>query len=69
MSKWDDAFNAIKDKISKEAILEYYETENHTIKECLAHFDISNATFIKLLHTYGIHKSKEAHTARLRKLN
>ena len=67
MSKWDDVFNAIKNKISKESVLEYYEIENHTIKECLTHFDISNATFIKLLRAYGIHKSKEAHTAQIKK--
>ena len=69
MSKWDDAFNAVKNKIPKESVLEYYEIENHnhTIKECLTHFDISNATFIKLLRAYGIHKSKEAHTAQIKK--
>ena len=51
-------FITFLDKISAEMIVEYYITQNHSLKDCLSHFDISNANFINLLRYYNIHKSK-----------
>ena len=53
--------------ITKETILKYYEDENHNWKECLEYFNISNATFVKLLTHYNIHKSAKAHNDQIKK--
>lgn len=43
---------------SREDILQYYVTENHTKNEALSHFCIGHRKFDELLHEYGIKKPR-----------
>lgn len=46
--------------ISYEDIIDYYEIQNHSAKECSEHFNLLNISeFFALLKFYNIHKSSE----------
>lgn len=50
----------ISKRISYEDIIDYYETQNHSAKECSEYFNLLNTgEFFALLKFYNIHKSSE----------
>lgn len=55
------------DKISLEDIKQHYDIENRTLMEASEYFNISQTIFLRLLKYYNFHKSKESHTAQIKK--
>ena len=43
-------------EITKEILQNYYIEENHTFKECLDHFNLTNHRFYQLLHQFNLEK-------------
>ena len=62
----DNQVNKLKEKISKNDLLQYYEVENHTHEETAKHFEISVPYLFRLFKEYNINKSKEAHTIKIK---
>ena len=62
----DNQVNKLKEKISKNDLLQYYEVENHTHEETAKHFEISVPYLFRLFREYNINKSKEAHTIKIK---
>ena len=60
-------FKDYTEEISKEILIEYYITKNHSQKECREHFNIKSTMFSRLLNYYNIHKPKELHTVQIKK--
>ena len=60
-------FKDYVEEISKESLIEYYITKNHSQKECHEHFNIKSTMFSRLLNYYNIHKPKELHTVQIKK--
>jgi hypothetical protein len=48
---------ALSKNITKDKLYKYYESENHSWKECLVHFNISHAQLTSLFKLYNINKS------------
>lgn len=59
--KSNDKLFKLSEQITLDAIIDYYDIQNHTYQECLEYFKISSNQFFKLLRYYNYHKSKEAH--------
>lgn len=55
-------------KITREELVEYYITLNHSREECQSYFNISRAIFLKLIKTYSIYKPKELSTEVIEKV-
>lgn len=55
------------DKITLDELKLHYDKENRTIKEACEYFGISQSIFIRILKYYNFHKSKESHTAQIKK--
>ena len=45
---------------TKEAVFDFYITQNHSIKECLDYYSICKDTFLKILRFYNIAKTHQA---------
>lgn len=52
-------FNAIKLRISRETLYQYYIVEDHSYQETPAHFNLTFSTFDKLCREYGIKKDRK----------
>lgn len=63
MRKFKDVIN----EISIDDIIQFYEIENHTVKECLEHFNLSQTMFFRLLKYHNFKKSTNAHIEQIRK--
>lgn len=66
-NKAEDKTAALCAKVSKDALFTYYEIENHTLSETAGYFNITQLELVRLISLYDIHKSKEAHTAQIKK--
>lgn len=51
----------LSSKIPLNELHQFYTIENHTVEECLQHFNISNALFFQLLKYYNYHKPQDKH--------
>lgn len=60
-------FKDLLTEISYDDIYAYYITQNHSVLECADHFEIVSSMFTRLTKYYGIKKSKELHTANIKK--
>ena len=43
-------------EITKDILYKYYIEDNHTFKECLNYFNLTNHGFYKLLHDFNLEK-------------
>lgn len=60
-------FEQLIQSISKEQIEQYYLIENHSQKECVDFFGVSQGMFNHILKYYGIHKDTASHSALIKK--
>jgi len=60
-------FKELINEISKEDIIDYYNNQNHTQKECTEYFGIGYNMLIRLLKYYDIHKDGDKHIELIRK--
>lgn len=65
--KASDKIDNLCIRVPKDKLFQYYEVENHSYEETKEHFNITQVELQRLISTYDIHKSKEAHTAQIKK--
>lgn len=53
--------------ITEESLKQHYDKENRTLSEACDYFKVSQAIFLRVLKYYNFHKSKESHTAQIKK--
>lgn len=53
---------------TKEEIIDYYITRNHSYKDCAAHFNMGTSMFMRILKYYGIKKPNDLHTINIKKV-
>lgn len=64
--KHQESIKQLQELVPYNILIDYYQVQNHSYKECCEHFNLSSGRFAKLLASYDYHKPDDQHQIKIK---